>query len=133
MPEEEVVHALGAGEKPGSVNHIRSSIHNRLQQLWIIPRVILEIGILNQHDIAGRFGKSASQSSTLPLIRPLREEPKVVQAEGAGPSWVAAVVALLACNAAILSRISRVPSLESSSTMITSLAISAARTRPKYL
>src|SRR5271154_4737218 len=82
MPE--VVHTLGATKKPGSINDVRSSIHNRLQQLWIIQGVIFEIGILNQHNVAGCFRKSASQSGTFSLIRSLEEEPQVAQIEGVG-------------------------------------------------
>src|ERR1700689_2861291 len=94
MPE--VVYALRTTEKPGAIYHVRSAIHNRLQQLWIIHGVVFEIGNLNQHDVSGCFRKSAAQSGALSLVWRLEKQPKFAQTEG-GNSFLISRCCLAFC------------------------------------
>ena len=59
--------SLPAGESR-SVHDVRTPVENRLEQTRVVARVIFQIGVLNQHDIAGRALEALAQSGTLALV-----------------------------------------------------------------
>ena len=95
MPE--VVHALRPPEKPRAIHHVGPAIHNRLEQPCIISRVVLQIRVLYQDNLARSFGEPAPQRRALALVLRLKEKAQAAQRDG-----IAAVLARSRSFAALL-------------------------------
>jgi hypothetical protein len=64
VPEVESARNLPSGH-PRTVDRIGASLNNGFDQFGILARIILKIGVLNQHDIAGHIGESRAQGCPL--------------------------------------------------------------------
>src|SRR6185312_3519690 len=64
----EVKHSMRFADKPAPVHDIGFLTKYRVQQLPIILRVIFQIGILNQHDIAGGKFEAVAKGGAFTLI-----------------------------------------------------------------
>jgi hypothetical protein len=70
VPEEQ--NPLRTALEPGAVDHVRFTLQNRPYQVWILPRVVLEIGILDEHDVtAGGLESRPHRRSLAPVLRML--------------------------------------------------------------
>src|SRR5438876_556133 len=78
MPEEQ--NAMGPAEKTRPVNDVRHASVDGLDQLGIVLRVVLQVGVLNNHDVTARLLKSATQGGALPTVSLSEENPDVVRA-----------------------------------------------------
>src|ERR1035441_1003648 len=79
MPE--IMDALRAAQESRTVNHVSPAIQNGLKELAVILGVVLEVGVLNQHDVtAGRF-KTAAQCGSLTAILGLKDKADILQGE----------------------------------------------------
>ena len=56
----EVVHALRPAEKSRPIDHVRATVNDRLEQLAVVARVVLQVRVLHQDDVARRFRESAA-------------------------------------------------------------------------
>src|SRR5215469_11042438 len=71
----EVKHAVWpASQKPRAVDYVRLTLQQRFEQPRIIRGIIFEIGILNDHVVAGSFLNATAQCRTLPHIVRLQED-----------------------------------------------------------
>jgi len=52
---------------------VRVPVHDRLDELRILLGVVFEVGILDQHDLAARFGNAAADGGTLSLVDGLQD------------------------------------------------------------
>ena len=82
VPEEE--HAARGAREARPVDHVRLALEDRRQELRVVPRVVLEVRVLDQHDVAGRLGEAAPEGGALPLVGLLVEDPDLVLLVG-GP------------------------------------------------
>ena len=64
---------LGA-KKPRPVNHVGLAVQNRFEQDSILRRIILEVGILNDHDFPARLLETRAQCRALALIHLVAEQ-----------------------------------------------------------
>ncbi len=74
----EVVHPLRPSEKARAVHNVRPPVKNGLQQLLIVARVVLQIGILNEQDVAARSFEAPAQRGPFALVSILKEKPYVL-------------------------------------------------------
>src|ERR1700728_1722820 len=79
MPE--VMHSLRAAQKARTVNDVGASVKHRFQQPWVVLRVVLQVGILNQDDVSNSGLKSRSQSRSFSPIPVLKQKMDVLQRE----------------------------------------------------
>ena len=79
MPE--IVDALRATQKTRAIHDVGAPFENRCEQLLIIPRIIFEIGVLHQDDVAARLCKTPAQGCTFPAIPILKQEADFLQSK----------------------------------------------------
>src|SRR5262249_60064052 len=60
-------------DEAAAKHDVRVAVEDGFDQPWNFPWVVLEIGVLHDHHLAGRGGESAAQRCALPLV-PLLEE-----------------------------------------------------------
>src|SRR5207253_5200070 len=72
MPE--VKHAMRSAEKATAEDSIRAAIENRPQQFGQLGRIVLEVGILNDNDVAGCLLNSSAHGCALALIVRLQNQ-----------------------------------------------------------
>ena len=89
--------ALGA-EEARAEDDVGLALEDRAQQQRVLARVVLEVGVLDDHDVAGGLAEAAGHRRALALVGGLEEDAD-------------------AALAVELARMSRVPSVEPSSTM----------------
>ena len=78
VPEKK--HAVrAAAVKRDPVNHVGLSRLDRLQQAWIILRIVFQVGILNDHDITGDMAKRSVERSSLTLVVRLKKNFDLIQ------------------------------------------------------
>ncbi len=65
---------LAAGEA-GPINDVRFALENGLDQFWIFRRVVFEVGVLNNHEIAGRGPNTRAQRCAFPAVPVVKENP----------------------------------------------------------
>ena len=104
MTEVEHATAIG-GRKPRAVDDVGVVLEEGPHETRVVARVVLEIGVLEDDQVAGRLGDAAAHRRALALIVRLLDQPD-------------AAAALLGTNPR---SISRVPSVEQSSTTMTSM------------
>src|SRR5260221_8069 len=75
----EIVHALWPAQESRSVDHVRAPVHDRLQQFRIVPRVVFQIRVLHQHDLARDLRKSPPQCRAFSPIFLLKEKSQILQ------------------------------------------------------
>ena len=66
MPEE--MNTLWTSEESRPVDHVGASIEDGFDQFGVFTRVVFEIRVLNQKNIAAGLVKTASQRGAFPLI-----------------------------------------------------------------
>ena len=76
MPEIEDA-ARRAGEA-GAVHDVGLALEDRGQELRVVARVVLEVRVLDQHDVSGRLGEAAPERGALALVGLLVEDPDLV-------------------------------------------------------
>ena len=101
----EIQHPMAArrAEKARAVDDVGVAVEDRLQQQRVLARVVLEVRVLDDDDVAGRFAKPARHRRALAAILRLKEHADAVAAVE-------------------LAMMSRVPSVDPSSTMMISLS-----------
>ena len=72
MPEEQ--HAVRAAREPRAIDHVRAVIEDRSQQVWIIRRIVFEVGILNENDVARGVFESRAEGRTLAAVDGMRND-----------------------------------------------------------
>ena len=72
MPKKQYAVGAAAGEAC-AINDIRRTILNRLKQARIILRIVLQIGVLDDYDIAGRVTDGGPDRRALSLILRLKK------------------------------------------------------------
>jgi hypothetical protein len=73
MPERKDA-SLSCGQIARSENGISMTVEQWAEQLWIIGRIVLQIGILDETKIALRVGQSGTYSRALALINVVLEQ-----------------------------------------------------------
>src|SRR5580692_2891909 len=72
MPE--VKHAMRSGtQKARTVNHISLALHERTKQQRIISRIVLQVRILDYHEVSSCLLNSAAQCGTFAHVLRLQE------------------------------------------------------------
>jgi len=61
-------------DQPGSVYNVSFSIKDGLQQFWVIRRVILQVGILDQNDVSRARSKTGTQRCALATIMFMKQQ-----------------------------------------------------------
>src|SRR2546429_9783840 len=79
------MHPLRPAQKSRAIHHIRAAFDDRLQQLRVIARIVFQVRVLHQHDISRYLRKTAPQSSSLTLVRRLKEKPQISQLDLVAP------------------------------------------------
>ena len=110
VPEQ--VHASRSRHEARAVDDVRLTAQERAEQTRNLARVVFEIGILDDDELAGRLLDAGANGGPLPLVLRLEDETDVRIALGEA-----------------VSRISREPSVDPSSTTMISLSRSTAATR----
>src|SRR5262245_13806538 len=72
VPEEQ--HAMRLPSEPRAVYHVGLAIQDGLEEPRVIGRVVLQVGVLHQHDIARHPFKSGAQSRPLALVPVLEQD-----------------------------------------------------------
>src|SRR5919106_381320 len=62
-----------------AINDIRRAILNRLKQARIVPWIVLQIGVLDDHDVARHMTDSGLNRRTLSLVLRLKEDFNLIQ------------------------------------------------------
>ena len=62
-------------DESGAVDHVGLVINDGLDHQRVVGRVVLEIGVLDDHDIAGRRCDSGPQRSALAAVRLQVDDP----------------------------------------------------------
>src|SRR5260370_5509895 len=66
MPKIE--HAVAFTDEPGAEDHVRPIFQDRLDQPRVFPRVVLQIGVLDDNDVPGDMAKPLAKGGTFALI-----------------------------------------------------------------
>ena len=103
---------MGLADEPRAEDDVGLVLDDRLDELGILLRVVLEVGILDDDDVAGGVSEAGAQGGPLALVAVVEDDLQV---------------AVAACSSS--RRISRVPSVEQSSTTMICFLIGTARTR----
>ena len=74
----EVEHAAGGARESRPVDHVRLAFKDRREEPRVVAWIVLEVRVLDQHDVAGRLGKAPAQSGALALVGLLVEDPDLV-------------------------------------------------------
>src|SRR5688572_30783828 len=80
MPEIEDAMAARRTEKTRTVHHIGAALENRLQEQRVFTRVVFEVRVLDDDDIAGRFANAAGDGGAFALIVRLQQHANTVAA-----------------------------------------------------
>src|ERR1041385_1471478 len=80
MPE--IVDALRTAEKAGAKDYISTAIEDGFEKFVVIARIVFEVSILDEDDVAGNFRKAAAQGRTLSLILRLEKDAEVAEVDG---------------------------------------------------
>jgi hypothetical protein len=67
-----------SAHQTAAVNHIGDAPLDGLQQFGIISGIILEVGVLDENDIAGDFTEAGAQGGPFPLIVLMIKRPYVI-------------------------------------------------------
>ena len=73
MPEEQNP-AIVAGYETGTIDNVRLAFKNRLDQLGILGRVILKVGILHYDNIAGHMAEAGPQGRALAHVPVMQKD-----------------------------------------------------------
>ena len=76
MPEEQ--HAMRPAEKARSEHRIGPPVQNRLQERRIVRRVVLQVGVLDDDDVALRLREAGPQRRALALVALVVEDAHVI-------------------------------------------------------
>jgi hypothetical protein len=76
MPE--VQDAAGGAREARAVDDVGLALEDRRQELRIVAGVVLEIRVLDQHDVPGRLREAAPEGGALPLVGLLVVDPDLV-------------------------------------------------------
>lgn len=68
-------HAVGSAQEAATEHGVRVALEDRLEQGWIVARVVLEVGVLHQDHVAAGFAKAALQRRALAAILVLEKQP----------------------------------------------------------
>ena len=63
-----------AGQEARAVDDVGAVLQEGADQARIVARVVLEVGVLEQDEVAGRLGDAAADGRPLPLVLPLLEQ-----------------------------------------------------------
>jgi hypothetical protein len=74
----EVEDPPGRAGEAGAVHDVGPPLEDGGEELRIVPRVVLEIRVLHQHDVAGRLGEAAPERRALALVGVLVEHADLV-------------------------------------------------------
>src|SRR5262249_49795470 len=64
----EVEHAMRLADEPRAVDDVRVVLDDRLDELGILGRVVLEVGVLDDDDLAGGLAEPGAQRGALSLV-----------------------------------------------------------------
>src|SRR5882762_2236470 len=79
------MHPLRPTQKSRAIHHIRAALDQRFQQLRVIARIVFQVRVLHQDDLSRYLRKTAPQSSSLTLVRRLKEKPQISQLDLVAP------------------------------------------------
>src|SRR5258706_13731604 len=82
MPE--IVDALRAAEETGAEDYIGAAIEDGFEELAVVARIIFEVGVLDEDDVSGDFGKATAEGCTFALILHLEKDAEVAEGDGVG-------------------------------------------------
>src|SRR5215210_676449 len=74
--------AAVAGQETRAVDHVGAVFQEGPHQARIVSRVVLEVGVLEEDEVAGRFGDAAADGGPLALVLPLLEQSEAVRILG---------------------------------------------------
>ena len=80
VPEIEDAVPVGAAEEPGSVDDVGLARENGPEQDGVFLRVVLEVGVLDDDEIARRGAHAGPDGRALPHVARLQEDPDAVLA-----------------------------------------------------
>src|SRR5262249_20478382 len=77
MPE--VVDALGTAQKARAEDDVGATVDQRFEQLVVVARIVFEVGVLHQNDVARQFSEAAAQCGAFALIHLLEKNAQIAQ------------------------------------------------------
>ena len=63
-----------AAEEARAKDHVRVAVEDRPQQVRILPRIVFEVGVLDQDDVTRGRGEPGPQSRALALVPAVKKE-----------------------------------------------------------
>ncbi len=80
----EIVDTLGATEETGAENYIGTAVEDGFEKFAVVARIVFEVGVLDENDVAGEFGEAAAEGCSFALILRLEQDAKVAEGDGVG-------------------------------------------------
>ena len=74
----EVQDAARGAREAGAVDDVGLALEDRRQELRVVARVVLEVGVLDQHDVPGRLREAPPEGGALALVGILVVDPDLV-------------------------------------------------------
>src|SRR6267142_4041622 len=71
-----------AGQETGAVDDVRAVLQERADEAWIVPGVVLEVGVLEEDEVARGLGDAAADRRALALVLPLLQQADAVRMVG---------------------------------------------------
>jgi hypothetical protein len=72
VPEEE--NAVRASQEAAAVDDVGAAIQDGLEELGILPGIVLQVGVLDENDIPPGLGKSGAQGPALAGVALVKED-----------------------------------------------------------
>ncbi len=83
MPE--IVDSLRAAEEARAIDHVGTAIEQGLEKFAVVARIVFEVGVLDENDVAGNFGEAAAECCAFALIVVLKKDAQVTERDEVGP------------------------------------------------
>jgi hypothetical protein len=78
----EIVDALRPAKKSRAEDDVGAAVDDGFKKLVVVARIVFEVGILDENDVAGDFGKATAESGALALIVSLKKDAEVAELDG---------------------------------------------------
>ena len=80
----EIVDTLRAAEETGAEDHVGAAIEDGFEEFAVVARIVFEVGVLDQDDVAGDFSEAAAEGGAFALIFGLEKNANVAKRDGIG-------------------------------------------------
>jgi hypothetical protein len=82
MPE--IVDALRSAEKARAKDDVGATVNEGFEEFAVIARIVFEVGVLNENNIASDLREAAAQSSSFTLVVGLEKDAEIAEVNGIG-------------------------------------------------